>query len=209
MTMLEQRIRQQFYDASDVMVLQAEALARPLAEAVDVAVSALTAGGRLLFAGTGWAQAEALHAAAMVCAGAERPRPGLPAFALGGDAAALSTLVQCEGSPSAALARQIQALSLPGDVLVLFEGRTAEVEAEAARSLETWVRAAHDREMSVLLWSSAHREAPDPVAATLLTDTDVHIPIRADRLAHRSALLRLGWMFVAEAIDMQLLGEQD
>lgn len=214
MTMLEQRIRQQFYDASDRLVQVAQDLARPLADTVDVTLAAITAGGRVLFVGTGSAQADALAAAALLCAGSERPRPGLPALALGADAAALAALSQAEGDMGRALARQVQALGMPGDVLVLFEGHATADEALRLPALAPLVKAAHSREMSVVLWSSAPPEAeggsPTAIEAlTDMTDTDIHVPIRADRPVHRSAIARLGWQCVAEAIDIQLMGEPD
>lgn len=209
MTMLEQRIRQQFYDTSDLLVQVAESMARPLADAVELALTAITAGGRLLVAGTGTAHADAVQAAALLCGGGERPRPGLPALALGADASTWAALAQCTGDLSEGLARQVQALGMPGDVLVLFEGHTVPGDAGAPSSSAPLIQAAHDREMSVVLWSSAPRDSGEPTAPSLLTDTDVHVPVRADRLSHRSALYRLGWQCVADAIDMQLLGEHD
>lgn len=209
MTMLEQRIRQQFYDTSDLLAQVAESMARPLAETVELALATITAGGRLLMVGTGTAHADAVQAAALLCGGGERPRPGLPALALGADAATWAALAQCTGDLSEGLARQVQALGMPGDVLVLFEGHAVPGDVGAPPPSAPVIRAAHDRDMSVVLWSSAPREGDDPAAMSLLTDTDVHLPVRAARLSHRSALYRLGWQYVADAIDMQLLGEQD
>lgn len=205
--MLEQRIRQHFYDAADALVQMAEEMSRPLAAAVDLSVAAVTAGGRLLFAGTGSAQADALHAAALLCGAAERARPALPALALGADSATLSALASSAGDVSAGLARQIQALGMPGDVLVLFEGHLFDGQPGMSAALDMLVKAAHDREMSVILWGGAPVEGGPAPTAELLTDTDVFIPLRADRLSHRSALVRLGWHWVADAIDAQLLGE--
>ena len=51
--MLEQRIQQHFYDTADVLVQAAEPLARPLAAATELVLTAVTGGGKLLVAGTG------------------------------------------------------------------------------------------------------------------------------------------------------------
>jgi D-sedoheptulose 7-phosphate isomerase len=207
--MLEQRIQQHFYDTADVLVQVAEPLARPLAAATELVLTAVTGGGKLLVAGTGAAQADALHAAALFMGGAERPRPGLPALTLGVDPAVMAALTLADGStadPVAAMARQVHALGLPGDVLIVFE---APASLGTQPVLAPLMAAAHDRELSVVLWTASAREAPLSPSAELLTDIDVHIPVRADRLAQSSTLYRLGWLALVDALDLQLLGETE
>jgi D-sedoheptulose 7-phosphate isomerase len=207
--MLEQRIQQHFYDTADVLVQAAEPLARPLAAATELVLTAVTGGGKLLVAGTGAAQADALHAAALFMGGAERPRPGLPALTLGVDPAVMAALSVADGAaadPVAAMARQVHALGLPGDVLIVFE---APLALGTQPVLAPLIAAAHDRELSVVLWTAAAREAPLSPSAELLTDIDVHIPVRADRLSQSSTLYRLGWLALVDALDLQLLGETE
>ena len=206
MTMLEQRIRQQFYDASDLLVQLSDELARPVSHAVELIVTAITAGGRILVAGSGSAQADAHHAAALLAGCGERARPALAALVLGADAPMVAALTQAAGDMAAGLARQVQALGQPGDVLVLFEGHLGAL-GPAQPNLGPLVEAAHAKDMSVVLWSGAVSASPAADATRQLTDTDVHVPVRADRMAHRSAVYRLGWHFVADAIDTQLMGE--
>lgn len=208
--MLEPRIQQQFYDTADLLVQLAEPLARPLAAAAEAAVATLTAGGKLLMAGTGSAQVDALHAAALLVGRSERERPALSALALGADSGTLMGLLPAGGDVAAALARQIQALGLPGDALVLFEGHSATGRAEDSKTLLPLIEAAHARDMSVILWHGCAREAaPSPELLALLSETDVLLTVQADRLSARSLLYRLGWHAVVEAIDMQLLGETE
>lgn len=208
--MLEPRIQQQFYDTADLLVQAAEPMARPLALAVELVWAAVTGGGKLLVAGTGSAQADALHAAALFMGGAERPRPGLPALTLGADPAVMAALTQAAGGaaadPAAVLARQVHALGLPGDVLVVFEGPASTGVPQALAPL---IGAAHDRELSVVLWTAASRESPLSPSAELLSDIDVHVPVRADRLTQASTLYRLGWLALMDALDLQLLGETE
>ena len=77
------------------------------------------------------------------------------------------------------------------------------------QALAPLIGAAHDREMSVVLWTAGPREAPVSPSAELLTDIDVHIPVRADRLSQSSTLYRLGWLALVDALDLQLLGETE
>jgi len=210
-TMLEPRIQQQFYDTADGLVQAAESLTRPVAAAVELLLAAVTGGGKLLVVGTGSApQADALYAAALFMGGAERLRPGLPALTLGADPAVNAALTQAAGGgaadPAAVMARQVHALGLPGDVLVVFEGPAANAVPQALGPL---IEAAHDRELSVVLWTAAAREAPLSPSAELLTDIDIHIPVRADRLAQAGTLYRLAWLALVDALDLQLLGETE
>ncbi|MBF6857772.1 phosphoheptose isomerase, partial [Acinetobacter baumannii] len=46
--MLEQRIQQQFFESADLKYQAAEALARPIADAVHAIIGCLTAGGKVL-----------------------------------------------------------------------------------------------------------------------------------------------------------------
>ena len=64
--MLEQRIQQQFFEGADLQYQTAEGLARPITEAVNAVVSALTAGGKLLLCGAGSGAWLARHAATLL-----------------------------------------------------------------------------------------------------------------------------------------------
>ncbi|MEY3475490.1 MAG: hypothetical protein RL087_1948, partial [Pseudomonadota bacterium] len=52
MHMLEQRIQQQFFESADLLGQAAEPLSRPVADAAQAILHALTAGGRLFVAGS-------------------------------------------------------------------------------------------------------------------------------------------------------------
>lgn len=210
--MLEPRIQQQFFDTADALVQSAEPLSRPIAAAADLVLAAVTGGGKLLMVGTGLAHADALHAAAQAMGGGHRRRPGLPALTLGADPAVAAVLAQDAGigegaEPLAALAQQVRAFGLPGDLLVVFEAPPAPGVAQHA--LAPLIEAAHEREMSVVLWTACLRDSGGSPSAELLTDIDVHIQARVDRLALAGAIYRLGWLALADALDLQLLGETE
>ena len=52
MAMLEQRIQQQFFESADLHSQAAEALSRPVAQAAQALAACLTAGGKMLAAGS-------------------------------------------------------------------------------------------------------------------------------------------------------------
>jgi len=178
MSMLEQRIQQQFFENADLLYQAGEALARPLAEAAQTLLGSLTAGGKLLVAGGVLADVFA----GLCVRGFERERPPLAAVALSAAPVALS----------------VRALGLPGDVLLLVDDGAGEVDAAQA------VAAAHDKEMAVVALAGI-----DPPWRASLTETDVLIALPHERSARVRELQLLALHTLADAVDLQLMGELD
>ncbi|MFO1218606.1 MAG: SIS domain-containing protein [Burkholderiaceae bacterium] len=196
--MLEQRIQQQFFDAADLKNQTAEALARPLAQAAQSIVGALTGGGKLLVAGIGAASALAALFAARTMGRFERDRPGLAVLALDSDATVHHALA-ADGGGDSALARQVSTLGQPGDLLLLLdaEGRTGAALAAA--------RAAHGNDMAVIALVGRQAGA----LGEELGDTDALLPVPHDRAARVLELHLIMLHCLCDAIDLQLLGEQE
>jgi len=125
--MLEQRIQQQFFESADLKYQSAETLARPVAEAAQALLGAITGGGKVLVFAAGAASSLAPHFAQLLVGRYERERPPLAALALGAQAA-----------------QQVRALGLPGDVLLtgtpegvgrLGDGDVVEVEIDGIGTL--------------------------------------------------------------------------
>lgn len=174
--MLEQRIQQQFFDSADLLYQAAEPLARPLTDALQAVVGALTGGGKLLISGS----ALAPHAASLFVEGFERERPPLGALAL---------------APGTA---PLRALGLPGDVLLLLDDG---LPADAALAL---VEAAHGQDMAVVAFCG-----PAPPWQGSLTETDVLVAVPHERAARVRELHLLMLHALADAVDLQLMGEQE
>jgi D-sedoheptulose 7-phosphate isomerase len=195
--MLEQRIQQQFFDAADLKYQSAESLAKPIAEASQAIVAALTAGGRLLVAGVGGSAALASLFAARMMARFERERPGLAVFALNADPVVQSQLA-ADVSFQASLARQVSTLGQPGDLLLL----DADGDAPAALAA---AQAAHGNEMAVIAFVGRSAGA----LRAELGETDALLPVAHDRAARVLELHLIMLHCLCDAIDLQLLGEQD
>jgi D-sedoheptulose 7-phosphate isomerase len=179
MTMLEQRIQQQFFESADLLYQAAEPLARPLADAAQAVLGCLTAGGKVLAAGGSMA-----YVFADLCVeGFERERPPLAALAL----------------PRHALAAGVRALGLPGDVLLLIDDGAAPTEDVGAL-----FAAAHDKEMTVVALSGA-----EPAWRAALAETDVLITVPHERAARVRETQLLVLHTLADAVDLQLMGELD
>ncbi|MBL0086870.1 MAG: SIS domain-containing protein [Ideonella sp.] len=196
--MLEQRIQQHFFESADLQYQAADLLARPIAEAAQAVVAGITAGGRVYVAGFGPAAGLAQLMASQLLGRFERDRPGLAALALGTDGAALAALASA-GDLDAVLARQVQTLGQPGDLLLL-------IDPDGDRlGLHAVAQAAQGKEMTVIALTgrqgSMLREA--------LGETDVVISVPHDRRARVLETQLLVLHCLCDTIDLQLLGEME
>ncbi|WP_066342740.1 SIS domain-containing protein [Azohydromonas lata] len=191
--MLEQRIQQHFFESADLLYQVAETLSRPIADAAQVVVASITGGGKVLLVGQGPWLGLAQAFATQLTGRFERERPGLAALALG-DAGLMSLPALDEP----AQARQLQALGAPGDVLIA-------LGAVATPVLVAAVQTAHGRDMTVLAFTGRANGAQ----ALRLAETDVHIAVPHERTARILELHLLALHAICDAVDLQLMGEQD
>ena len=124
--------------------------------------------------------------------------PGLAAIALTVDTSIL-TAVGNDYGYDVVFSKQVAALGSPGDVLLAMStsGNSANVLAA--------VDAAHAREMTVvaLTGNTGGR------MRELLTETDVHICVPHERTARIQEVHLLVLHCLCDAVDLQLLGEQE
>ncbi|HPG79020.1 MAG TPA: phosphoheptose isomerase [Piscinibacter sp.] len=196
--MLEQRIQQQFFDSADLKYAAAEILSKPIADAVNTVVGCITAGGKVLACGNGGSASDAQHFAAEFVGRFERERPGLAAIALTTDTSIL-TAIGNDYDFNSIYSKQVQALGAPGDVLLAIStsGNSSNVLAavEAARAKDMTVVALTGRGGGKL------RER--------LGETDVHICVPHERTARIQEVHILVLHCLCDAVDLQLLGEQE
>jgi D-sedoheptulose 7-phosphate isomerase len=196
--MLEQRIQQQFFDSADLKYAAAEILAKPIADAVNAVVGCITAGGKVMACGNGGSASDAQHFAAEFVGRFERERPGLAAIALTTDTSIL-TAVGNDYDFNSIFSKQVQALGSPGDVLLAIttSGNSANVLAA--------VDAAKAKDMTVIALTGRGggkmRER--------LGETDVHICVPHERTARIQEVHILVLHCLCDAVDLQLLGEQE
>jgi D-sedoheptulose 7-phosphate isomerase len=190
--MLAQRIQQQFFDSADLQYQTAESLARPIADAAQAVLACITAGGKLLVCGAGGGAALAAVFTAALVGGFERERPALAAIALPADRAYGIDADQV-------LARQIQALGQPGDLLLLIDPGLDAAPLLAA------ARAAQEQDMTVLALTGRLGAA----LRAQLSEADVAISVPHERAARVLETQLLVLHCLCDAIDLQLLGEQD
>ena len=198
MPMLEQRIQQQFFDSADLKYAAAEMLSKPIAEGVSALVGCITSGGKVLACGNGGSASDAQHFAAEFVGRFERERPGLAAIALTTDSSII-TAIGNDYAFEVIFAKQVQALGMPGDVLLAIStsGNSANVVAA--------VQAAHAKEMTIIALTG-HTGGR---IRELLLDTDVHICVPHERTARIQEVHILALHCLCDAVDNQLLGEQE
>lgn len=184
MSMLEQRIQQQFFEGADLKYQSAEPLGRIVAEASQTLLHSITAGGKVLTCGSGFGAPLATHLASVLMGRFERERPPLAALALPADAA---------------LPAAVQALGAPGDVLLIVDAGGPHDAVFAA------AEAAGAGELSRVVLT----DATGARWRGRLTDTDVRISVPHDRPARIMELQLLVLHGLCDALDLQLLGEQD
>ena len=196
--MLEQRIQQHFIDSADLKYQAAQILSGPIAAAVQALLACVTSGGKVLACGNGGSAADAQHFAAEFVGRFERERPELAAVALTTDSSII-TAIGNDYDFSVIFSRQVRALGLPGDVLLAIStsGNSANVLAA--------IEAAHAREMVVVGLSGRNGGK----MAHALRDTDVHICVPSDRTARIQEVHLLVLHCLCDAVDAQLLGDQD
>jgi len=179
--MLEQRIQQQFFDSADLKYQAGELLARPIADASAALLTALTGGGKVMVGGSGAGAALAPYMARLMAGRFERERPPLAALAL-----SISDSVQ-----------QVKALGLPGDVLLYIddgEGHSSKV-----------ISAAQAKDMTIVVLAGRGAQA----FGELLAETDVLVAVPHERPARVAELQVLVLHCLCDAVDFQLMGEQD
>jgi D-sedoheptulose 7-phosphate isomerase len=196
--MLQQRIQQQFFDSADLKYAAAETLTKPIADAVQAILGSITSGGKVLACGNGGSAGDAQHFAAEFVGRFERERPGLAAISLSTDTSII-TAVGNDYNFDQIFSKQVQALGHPGDVLLAIStsGNSGNVLAA--------IQAAHDKEMIVVALTGKGGGK----TAEALTETDVHICVPHKRTARIQEVHLLAIHCICDAVDVQLLGEQE
>ena len=198
MTMLEQRIQQQFFDSADLKYAAAEVLSKPIANAVSALVGCITSGGKVLTCGNGGSAGDAQHFAAEFVGRFERERPGLAAISLSTDTSII-TAIGNDYDFASIFSKQVQALGAPGDVLLAIS--TSGNSANVVKAVE----AARAKDMTVVALTG-HQGGR---LAQMLLDTDVLICVPHERTARIQEVHLLVLHCLCDAVDLQLLGEQE
>ncbi len=175
----------------------AEALAEPIAQAIEIMFTALSNGNKILACGNGGSAADCQHFAAELVGRFERERLPLPAMALTTDTS-IMTAVGNDYSFAEVYSKQVQAFGQAGDVLLAIS--TSGNSANVVQAVE----AALEREMHVVALTGKN----GGVMATMLGPYDANICVPHDRTARIQEIHLLTIHCICDGIDNALFGEE-
>ena len=191
------RISEQFDESARLARASIEALAGPIADAIDRLVVALANDRKILVCGNGASACDAQHFVTALGGRFERERPELAAIALAANAALLTAIADRYGFEEV-FARQVRALGQAGDALVVISPDGGSPNVLAA------IGAAQDRGMHIVALTGRGGGNIAP----LLGEADVHLCVPHERVARIQEIHRLIIHCLCDGIDSALLGEQ-
>lgn len=188
-------ISQQFEDSANAKITAVDAMAAPIAGAIEAMTHALMNGGKILACGNGGSAADCQHFAAELIGRFERERPELAAIALTTDTSAITAIAN-DYSYEQIFAKQLRGLGQAGDVLLAIStsGNSGNVIAA--------IEAAHQRDIRVIALTG---KGGGKIGA-LLRDGDVHLCVPHDRTARIQEVHLLTIHCLCDGIDCLLLG---
>lgn len=195
---LIQRISRHFEDSARTKLDALEALAAPIAGAVEIMTGSLLNNGKILSCGNGGSAADAQHFAAELLNRFEMERPPLAAVALTTDTSTLTSIAN-DYDYTQVFSKQVRALGQPGDVLLAIS-----TSGNSPNVIEA-ITAAHEREMRVIAMTGRGGGR----IGEMLTDQDIDLCVPAERTARIQEVHLLVLHCLCDGIDCLLLGVED
>ena len=195
---LIERVSQHFRDSAQTKLDAIEAMAAPIAQAVELMVGCLLNNGKILACGNGGSAADAQHFAAELVGRFEVERHELAAIALTTDTSILSAIANDYGY-AMVFAKQVRALGQPGDVLVAIS-----TSGNSPNVIEA-ITAAHENDLRVVALTGRG----GGVIADLLTVGDVHLCVPSERTARIQETHLLTIHCLCDGIDCTLTGVEE
>ena len=191
---LEDPVQLWFTGHVDTVYRSLDVLQPALRAAAAAMQDTLLGDKKLIAGGTGTGCALAQLFCAALLSRLSMERPALPVILIGNDAATLGAIAEGYGHTEA-LARQVQALTAPGDTVLLVAGASG-------TSLAGAVRAAHGRRARVILLTSMSGQEQAPLPGE--GDIEIRIPAEEPTRATECQLLVLNCL--AELLEQGIFG---
>lgn len=190
-----ERIAQQFHASIQTKQTALDQIPSFIEQAGRAMVDCLQREGRILSCGNGGSAGDAQHFSSELLNRFEMERPGLPAIALTTDSSTLTSIAN-DYDFNEIFARQIRALALPGDVVLVIS------TSGGSDNIIRAIGAAHDRGARVVALSGRNG---GPMALKLGPD-DVEIRVPAEVTARIQEIHLLVIHCLCDLIDHQLFG---
>lgn len=192
----QERIIRQFTQHQETIEKSVIRLSDRIEQAAIILGQCLLSDGKIISCGNGGSSSEAQHFSSELLNRFERDRPGLPAIALTGDVAALTSIAN-DYEFEEIFAKPIRALGHANDVLVIY------TTSGNSKNLLRAVSAAHDRDMTILAMTGKDGGPLSP----LLRESDVEIRVPSDSTARIQEVHLVITHCLCDLIDLQLFGE--
>jgi D-sedoheptulose 7-phosphate isomerase len=189
------RVARHFEDSAQTKLDAVEAMAAPIAAAIEAMTHCLVNGGKLLACGNGGSAADSQHFAAELIGRFEAERQELAAIALTTDSSIL-TSVGNDYSFNQIFARQVRGLGHAGDVLLAIS-----TSGNSGNVIEA-IRAAHEADMRVVALTGRGGGQ----IGEMLGDDDIHLCVPAERTARIQETHLVAIHCLCDGIDALLLG---
>ncbi|HEX5674622.1 MAG TPA: phosphoheptose isomerase [Azonexus sp.] len=189
------RVARHFEDSAQTKLDAVEAMAAPIATAIEAMTHCLVNGGKLLACGNGGSAADSQHFAAELIGRFEAERQELAAIALTTDSSIL-TSVGNDYSFNQIFARQVRGLGHAGDVLLAIS-----TSGNSGNVIEA-IRAAHEADMRVVALTGRGGGQ----IGEMLGDDDIHLCVPAERTARIQETHLVAIHCLCDGIDALLLG---
>lgn len=189
------RVTRNFEDSAQTKLAAVEAMAAPVAAAIETLTECLLAGGKVLACGNGGSAADAQHFAAELIGRFEAERQELAAIALTTDTSII-TAVANDYSFDRIFSKQVRGLGHAGDVLLAIS-----TSGNSGNVIEA-IRAAHEHDMRVIALTGKGGGR----IGGLLRDDDIHLCVPSERTARIQETHLLVIHCLCDGIDALLLG---
>ena len=189
------RVARHFEDSAQTKLDAVEAMAAPIAGAIEALNACLIDGGKILACGNGGSAADAQHFAAELIGRFEAERQELSAIALTTDSSILTAVGNDYGF-NYIFSKQVRGLGHAGDVLLAIS-----TSGNSGNVIEA-IRAAHEADMRVIAMTGKGGGE----IGEMLRDDDIHLCVPADRTARIQETHLLVIHCLCDGIDALLLG---
>ena len=188
-------IRHLFEESISTKQAAGAELAEPISQAVNLMLTAIKDGKKILSCGNGGSAADAQHFAAEMVCRFERERPGMPAIALTTDTSALTAISNDYGYTKV-FSKQVQALGVEDDILLAIS------TSGNSGSIVEAIKAAQEKKMSVIALTGRNGGE----MAKLLDINDIEIRVPSDSTARIQEVHLLTIHCLCHQIDETLFG---
>lgn len=192
---IETRIREQFEGSIRTKQSAVEAMAAPIARAIEVMAASLRSGGKIMACGNGGSAADSQHFAAELINRFECERAPLAAIALTTDSSTLTSIAN-DYRYEEVFSKQVCALGRRGDILLAIS-----TSGNSPNVIEA-VKAAHEAGVTVVALTG---NGGGKMAA-LQAPADIHLCVPAERTSRIQEVHLLTLHCLCDGIDHLLSG---